>query len=137
MNKQEKKRENWEKAKYAIDKVAGIAETVLRNPVFAAMAAYGTVHVLGNLKKPDGSYYMHEAVVRALKGVSAAYPVYHATRGGTAGVIAGSAIAATVGIAADRPDDNRLPDFNDDYSRVGQVSPQVIEAIYQTTLPLP
>lgn len=134
LTKAQKDAAKWEKAKYILDKLAGIAETVLRNPIFSSMAAYATVHFTGNLKKPDGSYYMHEAVVRTLKGVAAAYPIFQATRGGTAGVIAGTAAAAAVAIAADRPDDVTLPDFNDDRTRV---SPEVIQAWYQTTLPLP
>lgn len=136
MKKAERDKRNWERVQYALDKVTDVVKTVLGNPIFSAMAAYGTVHFVGNLKRSDGKYYMHEAVVRALKGVAAAYPVYYATRGGTAGVIAASGIAAAVGIAADRPDDVRLPDYNYDYSQVGNVSPDVVEAIYKTTLPL-
>lgn len=115
--REEKKRATWERVKHVLDKGADIIGALVRNPIFGAMAGYATVHYVGNLKKPNGQYYMHEAVVRALKGVCAAYPVYAATRGGTAGVIAASGIAAAVGIAADRPDVERssyTPYYNPD-----------------------
>lgn len=116
MKKDERDKRNWERAKYLIDKAAAVAEVALQNPIFGGMAAYATVHLAGNLKKPDGNYYMHETVVRALKGVSAAYPVFVATKGGTAGVVAASAVAAAVGIAADRPD-VKLPVYDEPLSR--------------------
>lgn len=93
-----------ERVKEIALKALDVLKELARNPLFSSAAMYALLHYLGQLKNMDGNQYlMSEPVLRTLKGLAAAYPIFSATQGGTAGVAAGVAAAAAVGIAADRP----------------------------------
>lgn len=85
-------------------KVLDVLKAFVSNPIISSVGAYALVHYAGQLKNASGDEYLiSDVVLRVLKGLCAAYPVYHATRGGTAGSLAASGIATAVAVAAKRP----------------------------------